>query len=103
MLAMACGQSGCGSACYAGGDGVGDAGDGWKAEAAADGVDGGGSRSLCYKCKAEEAVAGSFCRDCFRASLFGKFKLAVTSHSMFSPSDTVLVAFSGGPASRFPL
>ncbi|XP_077250505.1 adenine nucleotide alpha hydrolases-like superfamily protein isoform X2 [Tasmannia lanceolata] len=62
---------------------------------------------LCPKCKVEEAVAStsqeSLCLSCFRSYLFGKFKLAVTSHSMISFSDKVLVAFSGGPSSRMAL
>jgi tRNA(Ile)-lysidine synthase TilS/MesJ len=33
--------------------------------------------------------------------IYGKFRLTVTSHAMISPSDNVLVAFSGGPSSRF--
>lgn len=67
--------------------------------------------NLCVKCKASTAVAGGagggedgrFCADCFRGSLFGKFRLAVTSNGMISPSDKVLVAFSGGPSSRVAL
>ncbi|KAJ8645863.1 hypothetical protein MRB53_007611 [Persea americana] len=66
---------------------------------------------LCSKCKDEKSVlsaqpnnpindAGGLCLSCFRSSLYSKFKLAVTSHSMISPTDKVLVAFSGGPASR---
>ncbi|KAF0888920.1 hypothetical protein E2562_020142 [Oryza meyeriana var. granulata] len=48
------------------------------------------------------AVAGGvgLCGECFRAHLFGKFKLAVTSNAMVRPTDSVLLAFSGGPASR---
>lgn len=67
---------------------------------------------LCSKCKEEKSAfsaqsnnpsseGGGLCLSCFRSSLFSKFKLAVTSHSMISPTDKVLVAFSGGPASRF--
>uniref|UniRef100_A0A7C9EQS3 Cytoplasmic tRNA 2-thiolation protein 2 n=1 Tax=Opuntia streptacantha TaxID=393608 RepID=A0A7C9EQS3_OPUST len=67
--------------------------------------------NLCVKCKASPAVAGGagggddgrFCAECFRGSLFGKFRLAVTSNGMISPSDKVLVAFSGGPSSRVAL
>lgn len=67
---------------------------------------------LCFKCKKENAVVpvqssnpneGGLCLSCFHSSLFGKFKLAVTSHSMISPTDNILVAFSGGPASRVVL
>ncbi|KAF3592425.1 hypothetical protein DY000_02028035 [Brassica cretica] len=43
---------------------------------------------------------GRFCADCFRSNVFGKFRLAVTSHAMITPSDNVLVAFSGGSSSR---
>uniref|UniRef100_A0A0E0MP50 Cytoplasmic tRNA 2-thiolation protein 2 n=1 Tax=Oryza punctata TaxID=4537 RepID=A0A0E0MP50_ORYPU len=51
------------------------------------------------------AVAGGLglCGECFRANLFGKFKLAVTSNAMVRPTDSVLLAFSGGPASRVAL
>lgn len=68
--------------------------------------------NLCVKCKLNDPVAGCssgggdggrFCGDCFRASLFGKFRLAVTSNGMISPSDKVLVAFSAGPCSRVAL
>ncbi|KAH7561367.1 hypothetical protein JRO89_XS10G0217000 [Xanthoceras sorbifolium] len=65
-------------------------------------------QSVCVKCKAKEAVSGAgedgrFCRECFRSNLYGKFKLAVTSNAMITPSDNVLVAFSGGPSSRVVL
>lgn len=67
--------------------------------------------SFCLKCKVNETLASSgavsgdldisrFCFDCFRGNLFGKFKLAVTSNAMISPTDNVLVAFSGGHSSR---
>lgn len=71
--------------------------------------------NLCIKCKSNETIAatnptpaafaagcdgGRFCAECFRSNLFGKFKFAVTSHAMISPSDNVLVAFSGGTSSR---
>lgn len=70
--------------------------------------------NLCLKCKVNETLAssgtvsvdgdiGRFCFDCFRGNLFGKFKLAVTSNAMISPTDNVLVAFSGGPSSRVAL
>ncbi|CAN6449238.1 unnamed protein product [Victoria cruziana] len=63
---------------------------------------------LCCKCKERQAQAKAnqtedLCGGCLRSSLFAKFKLAVTSHSMINPSDNVLVAFSGGPASRLVL
>ncbi|GAB4843859.1 hypothetical protein Ancab_013821 [Ancistrocladus abbreviatus] len=68
-------------------------------------------QTICAKCKVNEAVAGGagggedgrFCVDCFRSSLFGKFRFAVTSNGMISPSDKVLVAFSGGASSRVAL
>uniref|UniRef100_A0A5B7B7P3 Putative cytoplasmic tRNA 2-thiolation protein 2 n=1 Tax=Davidia involucrata TaxID=16924 RepID=A0A5B7B7P3_DAVIN len=68
--------------------------------------------NLCLKCKVNEATTtagggggdgGRFCADCFRSNLFGKFRFAVTSNAMISPSDKVLVAFSGGPSSRVAL
>ncbi|XP_078178335.1 adenine nucleotide alpha hydrolases-like superfamily protein [Carex rostrata] len=59
----------------------------------------------CTKCGEEEARkdCNGLCAGCFRAYLFGKFKLAVTSNAMISPTDKVLVAFSGGPSSRVAL
>lgn len=67
--------------------------------------------NICVKCKLNESVAGGsaggedgrFCKDCFRGSLFGKFRFAVTSTGMISPSDKVLVAFSAGACSRVAL
>jgi cytoplasmic tRNA 2-thiolation protein 2 len=64
--------------------------------------------TTCGKCDGGgPAVAASggagMCRECFRAHLFGKFKLAVTSNAMVRPTDAVLLAFSGGPASRSPI
>ncbi|KAE9466048.1 hypothetical protein C3L33_02040, partial [Rhododendron williamsianum] len=74
--------------------------------------------NLCIKCKSNETIAatnptpaafaagcdgGRFCAECFRSNLFGKFKFAVTSNAMISPSDNVLVAFSGGTSSRVAL
>uniref|UniRef100_A0A2P2KZ71 Uncharacterized protein MANES_09G022000 n=1 Tax=Rhizophora mucronata TaxID=61149 RepID=A0A2P2KZ71_RHIMU len=68
-------------------------------------------KNLCVKCKANPPIAagggggdeGRFCGDCFRSNLYAKFRLAVTSHAMITPSDNVLVAFSGGPSSRVAL
>ncbi|KAJ3685526.1 hypothetical protein LUZ61_014690 [Rhynchospora tenuis] len=59
----------------------------------------------CTKCGEEEARkdCNGLCAGCFRAYLYGKFKLAVTSNAMISPTDKVLVAFSGGPSSRVAL
>lgn len=59
--------------------------------------------STCVKCKTNDATTGDFCRECFRANLYGKFKLAVTSNAMITPPDNVLVAFSGGSSSRVAL
>ncbi|PIN10277.1 hypothetical protein CDL12_17124 [Handroanthus impetiginosus] len=74
------------------------------------------SYGLCIKCKVNETIAVThpavsggggdckrFCADCFRSNLFGKFRFAVTSNGMISPSDNVLVAFSGGSSSRVAL
>ncbi|KAM1306563.1 hypothetical protein ACFX2H_008931 [Malus domestica] len=66
---------------------------------------------LCLKCKANQPISSNtdggdearFCADCFRGNLFGKFRFAVTSNAMISPTDNVLVAFSGGPSSRVAL
>ncbi|MQL95084.1 hypothetical protein Taro_027737 [Colocasia esculenta] len=98
------GGGGCGSGCLRDG------------EEAADDVKGeevGGVRGrrppadrdpvLCSKCGEHAAFYGNLCGGCFRFSLFGKFKLAVTSKAMISPTDKVLVALSGGPASRVAL
>ncbi|KAF7070713.1 hypothetical protein CFC21_076190 [Triticum aestivum] len=66
-----------------------------------------GAAASCGKCGggAVVVVAGGvgLCGECLRAQLFGKFKLAVTSNAMVRPTDSVLVAFSGGPASRVAL
>lgn len=68
------------------------------------------NKHLCSKCKSKERMSsskvgddGRFCSDCFRSNLFAKFRQAVTSNAMISPSDKVLVAFSGGPCSRYLL
>ncbi|KAG1368582.1 cytoplasmic tRNA 2-thiolation protein 2 [Cocos nucifera] len=57
----------------------------------------------CSKCGAEGRYYNGLCAACFRVSVYNKFKLAVTSNAMISPTDNVLVAFSGGPASRVAL
>ncbi|KAJ3674348.1 hypothetical protein LUZ60_004964 [Juncus effusus] len=61
----------------------------------------------CTKCGEEEPAAmdacNGLCAACFRAYLYGKFKLAVTSNAMIAPTDRVLLAYSGGPASRVVL
>ncbi|KOM38771.1 hypothetical protein LR48_Vigan03g215300 [Vigna angularis] len=66
--------------------------------------------NVCIKCKLNDAVSGyggiddgRFCADCFKTNLFGKFRFAVTSNAMITPTDKVLVAFSGGPSSRVAL
>ncbi|KAJ1408969.1 Rossmann-like alpha/beta/alpha sandwich fold [Sesbania bispinosa] len=68
------------------------------------------SSNICIKCKLNDAVSGyggiddgRFCADCFKSNLFGKFRFAVTSNAMITPTDKVLVAFSGGPSSRVAL
>ncbi|XP_050227488.1 cytoplasmic tRNA 2-thiolation protein 2 [Mercurialis annua] len=77
-----------------------------------------GQQNLCLKCKINHPISSTstttssigsnsdetrFCGDCFRSNIYGKFRLAVTSHAMITPSDNVLVAFSGGPSSRVAL
>ncbi|KAK7378154.1 hypothetical protein VNO80_03591 [Phaseolus coccineus] len=66
--------------------------------------------NVCIKCKLNDAVSGyggiddgRFCADCFKVNLFGKFRFAVTSNAMITPTDKVLVAFSGGSSSRVAL
>ncbi|KAD5317522.1 hypothetical protein R6Q59_032845 [Mikania micrantha] len=110
---MACNGTGCQSGCYK--DSTGDQDEELSTEkklaADANGDDNYRSRRMtCLKCKATEATVftggdggGRFCADCFRSNLYGKFKLAVTSNAMISPTDKVLVAFSGGPSSRVAL
>lgn len=120
---MACNSGTCQSGCYRDEDSVAE--DGRKQHYVA-AANGGGSnqassrrgdvigQGLCIKCKINEnisathpAVAGGsgdggrFCFDCFRSNLYGKFRLAVTSNAMILSSDNVLVAFSGGSASRY--
>ncbi|MFS7894597.1 putative cytoplasmic tRNA 2-thiolation protein [Helianthus anomalus] len=110
---MACNGTGCQSGCYK--DTTGDQLDNTPSHnnsaADANGDDNNRRhRTTCLKCKATEATVftggdggGRFCADCFRSNLYGKFKLAVTSNAMISPTDKVLVAFSGGPSSRVAL
>ncbi|XP_011048047.1 PREDICTED: cytoplasmic tRNA 2-thiolation protein 2 [Populus euphratica] len=103
---MSCNSSGCQSNCYKNGDQVSDSPPPPPPLAAAN-----DSNNLCLKCKTNSPITpGSlsgdearFCADCFRSNIYGKFRLAVTSHAMISPSDNVLVAFSGGPSSRVAL
>ncbi|XP_042401661.1 cytoplasmic tRNA 2-thiolation protein 2-like [Zingiber officinale] len=69
---------------------------------------GDGDLARCSKC-GEEPKAGThrvlngMCASCFRSYLYGKFKLAVSTNAMISPTDKILVAFSGGPGSRVAL
>ncbi|OVA18362.1 Thiouridylase [Macleaya cordata] len=77
----------------------------------------GHGHSLCIKCKVDEALSlsstitntssssssSNLCLGCFRSSLFAKFKQSISSHDLISPTDNVLVAFSGGPSSRVAL
>lgn len=109
---MACNGTGCQSGCYKDGTGEEEKLLTEKNLTCHDSGDGNHSRNqtTCLKCKANEATiftggeGGSrFCADCFRGNLYGKFKLAVTSHAMITPTDKVLVAFSGGPSSRVAL
>ncbi|KAE8099796.1 hypothetical protein FH972_017749 [Carpinus fangiana] len=64
------------------------------------------NQSVCVKCKSNDPMSatggdgGRLCADCFRSNLYGKFRLSVTSYAMISPTDNVLVAFSGGTSSR---
>lgn len=103
---MSCNSSGCQSNCYKNGDQVSDSPPPPPPLAAAN-----NSNNLCLKCKTNSPITpGSlsgdearFCADCFRSNIYGKFRLAVTSQAMISPSDNVLVAFSGGPSSRVAL
>ncbi|XP_051138724.1 cytoplasmic tRNA 2-thiolation protein 2 [Andrographis paniculata] len=112
---MACDSSTCQSGCYRDDDSAAE--DGQRRRENGGGSNcGSGGYGLCIKCKVNEAMAttdpavaggsgdgGRFCADCFRSNLFGKFRFAVTSNAMISPSDNVLVAFSGGSSSRVAL
>lgn len=56
---------------------------------------------ICTKCKEEDAPANELlCASCLHMSLMSKFKTAVNKNSLVMPFDNVLLAFSGGPASR---
>ncbi|KAJ1266072.1 hypothetical protein BS78_08G123000 [Paspalum vaginatum] len=102
--ASACGGAGCGQRCSSA------SASGAEEDAPAERM---GRLSIsaataCGKCDGGGAavfVAGGvgMCVECFRAHLFGKFKLAVTSNAMVRPTDAILLAFSGGPASRVAL
>ncbi|WOG91005.1 hypothetical protein DCAR_0310253 [Daucus carota subsp. sativus] len=103
---MACnGTGGCDSGCYK------DEND--STNGVLPSVTNSSNTNLCLKCKSSEIIAGGtgfsggtnmkLCADCFRGNLYGKFKLAVSANGMISPSDNVLVAFSGGTSSRVAL
>ncbi|KAJ6741810.1 CYTOPLASMIC TRNA 2-THIOLATION PROTEIN 2 [Salix viminalis] len=104
---MSCNSSGCQSNCHKSDDQLSDSPPPPPPPLAA----ANNSNNLCLKCKTNSPITpGSlsgdearFCADCFRSNIYGKFRLAVTSHAMISPSDNVLVAFSGGPSSRVAL
>lgn len=103
---MACNGASCQSNCYRDEDEPSAKPDDVRSAAAAADE---GTGAVCVKCKANEPIAaaaaadGRFCADCFRSNLFGKFRHAVASNAMISPADNVLVAFSGGHASRVAL
>ncbi|CAL5092697.1 unnamed protein product [Urochloa decumbens] len=104
--ASACGGAGCGPHCSSSSAGA-------EEDAPAErigrlSIAAGATTATCGKCDGGGAVVAAsggagMCRECFRAHLFGKFKLAVTSNAMVRPTDAVLLAFSGGPASRVAL
>lgn len=109
---MDCNGTGCQSGCYKDSNGDEEEQLSTKKPIGDDGSDDKHQRNrkMCLKCKGTEATiftggdgGGRFCADCFRSNLYGKFKLAVTSNAMISPTDKVLVAFSGGPSSRVAL
>lgn len=56
---------------------------------------------ICIKCKEEAPCNEPLCSTCLYMSLLSKFKTAVNKDSLVVPSDNVLLAFSGGSASRF--
>ncbi|KAF8776752.1 hypothetical protein HU200_003490 [Digitaria exilis] len=107
--ASACGGAGCGPHCSSSSSsGAGAEGDAPAERMGRLSMAAGASTTTCGKCDgggAAVAVSGGagMCGECFRAYLFGKFKLAVTSNAMVRPTDSVLLAFSGGPASRVAL
>ncbi|KAH1069874.1 hypothetical protein AAZX31_03G119900 [Glycine max] len=102
---MACNGSGCQSGgCYKDEDAT------CKQPPKSEEADSKNPSNVCIKCKLNDAVSGyggiddgRFCADCFKTNLFGKFRFAVTSNAMITPTDKVLVAFSGGPSSRVAL
>eukprot|EP00249_Psilotum_nudum_P019407 c27239_g1_i3 orf=43-453(+) len=63
---------------------------------------------ICTKCKERRAQVlanqtEAVCGSCLRNSLLCKFKTAINSNCLITPSDKVLLAFSGGAASRLLL
>eukprot|EP00249_Psilotum_nudum_P019408 c27239_g1_i4 orf=43-1518(+) len=63
---------------------------------------------ICTKCKERRAQVlanqtEAVCGSCLRNSLLCKFKTAINSNCLITPSDKVLLAFSGGAASRAAL
>ncbi|KAK7285605.1 hypothetical protein RJT34_20381 [Clitoria ternatea] len=103
---MACNGSGCDSSCYKDEEPTTPC----KQSSNSQHSDSTEPNTLCIKCKVNDAVSGyggiddgRFCADCFKNNLFGKFRFAVTSNAMITPTDKVLVAFSGGPSSRLAL
>ena len=57
---------------------------------------------VCVKCKEVPTSEGfELCCTCLHTSLVSKFKTAVNKNSLVTPADHVLLALSGGPASRF--
>ncbi|RCV19265.1 hypothetical protein SETIT_3G370400v2 [Setaria italica] len=106
--ASACGGAGCGPHCSSSSGSAAGAEEDAPAERMARLSIATGAATTCGKCDGgAPTVAASggagMCRECFRAHLFGKFKLAVTSNAMVRPTDAVLLALSGGPASRVAL
>ncbi|CAI5489516.1 unnamed protein product [Closterium sp. Naga37s-1] len=62
----------------------------------------------CIKCRAADAAAlvnqtEALCAGCLRGALLGKFKSAVNGGKLVAKDDHVLLAFSGGAASRCAL
>ncbi|KAK7244538.1 hypothetical protein RIF29_39361 [Crotalaria pallida] len=109
---MACNGTGCQSTCYKDEEEPSSSSSSSSpcSKPSTDSVKPESTNVCCLKCKLNDAVSGyggvddgRFCADCFKSNLFGKFRLAVTSNAMITPTDEVLVAFSGGPSSRVAL
>jgi cytoplasmic tRNA 2-thiolation protein 2 len=103
---MACNSGGCDGGGGGGGGGCGGAYACGNPAANPTGVDPKGGARQCVKCKEQNAVLAvgnqsePICANCLHVSLLAKFKTAVNNNGLVLPSDKVLVAFSGGPASR---